>query len=118
MMDAATVTAARRFARECQVDACSRSLAALFQALLSRYSGQSDILFLTPHANRTENTEAVMGPLADPICLTAHIAADDNFPSTGDSLGRGVDGRDGACLAAEPVDAVGRYAGGIGTIIR
>ena len=46
-----------------------------FQALLSRYSGQSDILFLTPHANRTGNTETIMGPLADPICLTGRVAA-------------------------------------------
>ncbi len=78
VMDAATVAAARRFARECQ-STLFAVFGGLFQALLSRYSGQSDILFLTPHANRTENTEAVMGPLADPICLTAHIAADTTF---------------------------------------
>ena len=40
---------------------------------------QSDILFLMPHANRTGNTETIMGPLADPICLTGHVAADTTF---------------------------------------
>ncbi|MES2221040.1 MAG: condensation domain-containing protein, partial [Acidobacteriota bacterium] len=78
VMDAATVASARGFARECQATLFA-VFGGLFQALLSRYSGQSDILFLTPHANRTENTEAVMGPLADPICLTAHIGAETTF---------------------------------------
>lgn len=78
IVDAATVDSARRFARECQVTVFA-VFGALFQALLSRYSGQSDILFLTPHANRTERTEAIMGPLADPICLTGHIGAETTF---------------------------------------
>ena len=78
ILDSATVASARRFARECQATAFA-VFGALFQALLSRYSGQSDILFLTPHANRTENTEAIMGPLADPICLAGHIGAETTF---------------------------------------
>ena len=78
ILDSATVASARRFARECQATAFA-VFGALFQALLSRYSGQSDILFLTPHANRTENTETIMGPLADPICLAGHIGAETTF---------------------------------------
>ena len=78
VLDAATVVSARQFARECQATAFA-VFGGLFQALLSRYSGQSDILFLTPHANRTENTETIMGSLADPICLTAHIGNDTTF---------------------------------------
>jgi len=77
-LDAETIASARRFARECH----STSFAVfggLLQALLNRYSGQSDILFLTPHANRTENTEHIMGPMADPICLTAHVGTDTTF---------------------------------------
>ncbi len=78
VLDAATVESAKRFARECQATTFA-VFGGLFQALLSRYSGQSDILFLTPHANRTENTETIMGPLADPICLTGHIGAETTF---------------------------------------
>ncbi len=66
------VLLARRFARECQTTLFA-VFGALFQTLLFRYSGQQDVLFLTPHANRTDDTETIMGPLADPICLTGHI---------------------------------------------
>jgi thioesterase domain-containing protein/non-ribosomal peptide synthetase component F len=78
LLDPETAAAAKRFARECQATAFA-VFGGLFQALLSRYSGQSDILFLTPHANRTGNTEAILGPLADPICLTGHIGDDTTF---------------------------------------
>jgi thioesterase domain-containing protein len=78
LLDAETVALARRFARDCAVTAFA-VFGGLFQALLSRYSRQSDILFLTPHANRTGNTETIMGPLADPICLTGHIGAETTF---------------------------------------
>lgn len=78
LLDAETVARARRFARECQATAFA-IFGGLFQALLSRYSGQSDILFLTPHANRTGDAETIMGPLADPICLTGHIGAQTTF---------------------------------------
>ena len=73
-----TAAVAKRFARECQATAFA-VFGGLFQALLSRYSGQSDILFLTPHANRAGNTETIMGPLADPICLTGHIEVGTTF---------------------------------------
>lgn len=78
VLDAATVASARRFARDCQATTFA-VFGGLFQALLSRYSGQSDILFLTPHANRTGNTETIMGPLADPICLTGRIGTGTTF---------------------------------------
>jgi thioesterase domain-containing protein/non-ribosomal peptide synthetase component F len=78
LLDAETVASARRFARECQATVFA-VFGGLLQALLSRYSGQSDILFLTPHANRTGNAETIMGPLADPICLTGHIGAETTF---------------------------------------
>jgi thioesterase domain-containing protein/non-ribosomal peptide synthetase component F/NRPS condensation-like uncharacterized protein len=78
VLDAAAVASARRFARDCQATVFA-VFGGLFQALLSRYSGQSSILFLTPHANRTENMEAIMGPLADPICLAGHIGAETTF---------------------------------------
>ena len=78
LLDADTIALARRFARECQATAFA-VFGGLFQALLSRYSGQEDILFLTPHANRTGDTETIMGPLADPICLTGHIGAETTF---------------------------------------
>ncbi|HTU50733.1 MAG TPA: condensation domain-containing protein [Acidobacteriaceae bacterium] len=78
LLDAETAAGAKRFARECQATVFA-VFGGLFQALLSRYSGQSDILFLTPHANRTDNTETIMGPLADPICLTGHIGAGTTF---------------------------------------
>ena len=78
LMASETMLLARRFARECQTTLFA-VLGAAFQALLSRYSGQNDVLFLTPHANRTDNTETIMGPLADPICLTGHIGAETTF---------------------------------------
>ena len=78
ILDEATAASARRFARECQATLFA-VYGGLFQALLSRYSGQSDILFLTPHANRSGDTETVMGPLADPICLTARIGSETTF---------------------------------------
>ncbi len=68
----------RRFARECQTTQFA-VFGALFQALLLRYSGQKDVLFLTPHANRAGNAETIMGPLADPICLTGHIGPETTF---------------------------------------
>jgi len=70
-----TVLSARRFARECNATLFA-VFGAAFQALLARYSGQADILFLTPFANRTEETESVIGPVANPVCLTGHLAPD------------------------------------------
>ena len=78
ILDRETVAKVRSFARECQTTVFA-VYGALFQSLLFRYSRQNDILFLTPHANRTDNTETIMGPLAGPICLTAHIGAETTF---------------------------------------
>jgi thioesterase domain-containing protein/acyl carrier protein len=78
LLDADAVALARRFARECAATPFA-VFGALLQALLSRYSGQSGIFFLTPHANRAGDTETIMGPLAGPICLTGHIGAGTTF---------------------------------------
>lgn len=43
--------------------------AAAFAALLSRYSGQYDILFGSPIANRTAETETMIGPFSGPLAL-------------------------------------------------
>jgi thioesterase domain-containing protein/non-ribosomal peptide synthetase component F len=78
LLDSETMALARRFARECQATAFA-VFGGIFQALLSRYSGQSEVFFLTPHANRSGNSETIMGPLADPICLTGHIGPETTF---------------------------------------
>jgi thioesterase domain-containing protein/non-ribosomal peptide synthetase component F len=49
---------------------------ALFQALLLRYSGQTDIVFSTPLASRTEETEAAIGPFSMPILLRSKTQVD------------------------------------------
>ncbi|MGC1781702.1 MAG: condensation domain-containing protein [Acidobacteriaceae bacterium] len=72
------VLSARRLARECN-STLFAVFGAAFQALLARYSGQGDVLFLTPFANRTEETEDILGPLAIPVCITAHIAPETTF---------------------------------------
>ena len=70
---------------------------------------KEDILFLTPHANRTGDTETIMGPLADPICLTGHIGAETTFRELVTRFSQqSMDAMD----TAEPGDATGRYAGG------
>ncbi len=73
-----TVFSVRRFARESNATVFA-VFGAAFQALLARYSGQSDVLFLTPFANRPEGTENILGPLANPVCLTGHVAGETTF---------------------------------------
>lgn len=77
-LSASTVIAARRFARECNATLFA-VFGAAFQALLAKYSGRSEILFLTPLANRDSQTEQVIGPLASPICLAAHVEPNATF---------------------------------------
>lgn len=77
-LDSGAILSARRFARDCN-STLFAVFGAAFQALLARYSGQSDILFLTPFANRTEETESILGPLAVPICVTAHVTPQTTF---------------------------------------
>lgn len=81
-----TVFSVRRFARESNATLFA-VFGAVFQALLARYSGQSDVLFLTPFANRPEGTEKILGPLANPICLIGHLAADTTFRTLVTQLG-------------------------------
>jgi thioesterase domain-containing protein/non-ribosomal peptide synthetase component F len=77
-LDSGAILSARRFARDCN-STLFAVFGAAFQALLARYSGQADILFLTPFANRTEETESVLGPLAVPVCVTAHVTPQTTF---------------------------------------
>jgi thioesterase domain-containing protein/non-ribosomal peptide synthetase component F len=72
------VLSARRLARECN-STLFAIFGAAFQTLLARYSGQGDVLVLSPFANRTEETEDILGPLAIPVCITAHIAPETTF---------------------------------------
>jgi thioesterase domain-containing protein/NRPS condensation-like uncharacterized protein len=75
-LNPAVTEAARRLAREYQVTLFS-IYGAVFHALLWQYTRQSNICFTTPFANRTVETEEVMGPFAAPvlICCAAHPGA-------------------------------------------
>jgi thioesterase domain-containing protein/non-ribosomal peptide synthetase component F len=46
---------------------------AIFQALLFRYSRETDITFSTPLASRTEETESVLGPFSIPLLLRTRL---------------------------------------------
>ncbi|HET8841252.1 MAG TPA: condensation domain-containing protein, partial [Ktedonobacteraceae bacterium] len=51
-----------------------------FQALLSRYSGQEDILVSTPIANRNHhNIESLIGPFIDLLVLRTDLSGDPTF---------------------------------------
>lgn len=78
LLDSDTIEAVKKFARDRHTTLFA-VFGAVFQALLMRYSGQNDILFTTPHANRSEETESILGRLADPICLTGHADASMDF---------------------------------------
>jgi non-ribosomal peptide synthetase component F/thioesterase domain-containing protein len=56
-----------------------------FAALLSRYSGQEDLIVGSPVANRASETEAVVGPFAGPISLRMKLSGN---PALRDLLGR------------------------------
>lgn len=66
-----TVAAVKKFTRDRHTTLFA-VFGAVFQALLMQYSGQNDVLFTTPHANRSEENETILGRLADPVCLTGH----------------------------------------------
>lgn len=68
----------RQFARECGTTPFA-VFGAAFQSFLSHCSGQTNILLLTPFANRSEETENILGPLAMPVCIAAHIAPQATF---------------------------------------
>jgi len=69
---------ARRFAKETHATMFA-VFGAAFQSLISRYTAENDILFVTPFANRSEEEESVLGPLAVPVCLTGHISPATTF---------------------------------------
>lgn len=50
-----------------------------FKALLFHYSGQPDILVGSPVANRTEETEGLVGPFSTPVALRSSLAGDPTF---------------------------------------
>jgi hypothetical protein len=53
---------------------------ALFQALLHRYTGQTDFLITSPSANRQrEEFESLIGPFVNPLLLRADLRADPSF---------------------------------------
>jgi non-ribosomal peptide synthetase component F/thioesterase domain-containing protein len=56
-----------------------------FGILLSRYSGQTDLLVGSPVANRRMETELVIGPFAGPLCLRLDL---DRDPSLAELLSR------------------------------
>ncbi len=49
---------------------------ALFEALIFRYSGGKDLVFSTPLASRTEETDSTIGPLSVPVLLRSRIEED------------------------------------------
>ncbi|MGH9683825.1 MAG: condensation domain-containing protein [Candidatus Acidiferrales bacterium] len=52
---------------------------ACFGALLFRYAGQEDMLIGSPVANRSPETEPLIGPFARPIALRLDLAGDPTF---------------------------------------
>lgn len=53
---------------------------ALFQVLLSRYTGQEDFLVTSPSANRPRREfESLIGPFANPLLLRANLRGDPTF---------------------------------------
>ena len=60
-------------------------LLSAFGILLSRYSGQADLLVGSPVANRRMETEPVIGPFAGPLCLRLDLGGN---PSLRELLGR------------------------------
>ncbi len=50
-----------------------------FGALLSRYSGQSDLLVGSPVANRRTETELLIGPFSGPLCLRLDLSGQPAF---------------------------------------
>jgi non-ribosomal peptide synthetase component F len=50
-----------------------------FGALLSRHSGQTDILVGSPVANRRTETELLIGPFSGPLCLRLDLSGQPTF---------------------------------------
>src|SRR5260221_1451362 len=50
-----------------------------FGALLSRYSGQSDLLVGSPVANRRTETELLIAPFSGPLCLRLDLSGQPAF---------------------------------------
>jgi len=52
---------------------------AAFKVLLHHYTGQEDILVGSPVANRTPETEGVVGPFSNPLCLRTDLSGSPSF---------------------------------------
>ncbi|MEO6830398.1 MAG: condensation domain-containing protein, partial [Acidobacteriaceae bacterium] len=78
VLPSSVVHSARLFAKESNTTLFA-VFGAVFQALLARYSGQEQVLFVTPFANRTVETETVLGSLAIPVCLPGRVASQTTF---------------------------------------
>ena len=85
---------------------------AVFQALLFRYCSVPDITFSTPFANRTQETEAVIGPFATPVLLRSSIGRDWTIRDYFESL------RDAAMDAFDHMLPLERYAEGLALSLR
>lgn len=71
-MDASLGASVRSLARDLETTPFV-IYAAVFQALLYRYSAETDITFSTPLASRTDETENVIGPFSIPVLLRTRI---------------------------------------------
>ncbi len=71
-MDASLAASVRSLARDLETTPFV-IYAAVFQALLHRYSAETDIIFSTPLASRTDETENVMGPFSIPVLLRTQL---------------------------------------------
>lgn len=67
-LDPMLVSAAKQFARENNATLFSLYGSAL-AALLSKYTHQPDLSLVSPFANRTADTESVVGPFATPVLI-------------------------------------------------
>jgi amino acid adenylation domain-containing protein len=78
-LDAAQAEAVRRLTREHGVTLYMALLAA-FAAVLSRYSGQDDVVIGSPVANRQEGeSEGLVGFFVNTLCLRVRVRAGESF---------------------------------------
>ncbi|HEX5234120.1 MAG TPA: condensation domain-containing protein [Silvibacterium sp.] len=78
VLDPMLTSAAKQFARDYEATSFSLYGAALL-ALLSMFTRQSELSLVTPFANRTTETEAVIGPFATPVLIHATAQLQSNF---------------------------------------
>jgi thioesterase domain-containing protein len=74
-LDVSVGTSVRQLARDLETTPFV-IYGAVFQALLFRYSGETDITFSTPLASRNDETENVIGPFSTPVPLRSRLQPD------------------------------------------